>query len=107
MFPHVSLWAVQSKVAPGRVGWWAFAGDGPTDIVSAAGARNPRAALRVLADQWADLADHMLQGQPHPSLKIGKPEEWPDLGRLLESRARTLREWADDNELWGADGELI
>lgn len=31
VYPYVSIWAVESIKRPGFVGWWAIAGDLPTD----------------------------------------------------------------------------
>ncbi len=45
--PHVSLWAIESKVRPDWVGWWAICGDLPTDYVSAANIKHPREAVRA------------------------------------------------------------
>lgn len=38
MAPHFGIWCVELKKQAGRIGWWAFAGDGPTDYVSENGA---------------------------------------------------------------------
>ena len=49
LHPYVAVWAVQSKKAPGWVGWWAISGDLPTDYVSRGKIAHPREALRAFA----------------------------------------------------------
>ena len=46
--PYVSIWAIESKKRPDRVGWWVICGDLPTDYVSAAKIKHPR--------DWGELA---------------------------------------------------
>ena len=42
----------------------------------------------------------MLRGEEHPHTKIGTPDQWPELGDLLRSRADVLQYYADDDENW-------
>jgi hypothetical protein len=101
--PYVAVWAVQSKKAPGCVGWWAISGDLPTDYVSRGKIAHPREALRAFARQWRELSWYMLRGEEHPSIKIATPDQWPDLGDLLRRRARILKSYADNGEIWVGD----
>ena len=98
--PLVSVWAVESAASPGWVGWWAVAGDLPTDYVTVGTVRHPRQGLRDLCARWNELADCMRRGVPHPTVRFGDPSSWPTLAPLLESRAQLLRAWADDDSLW-------
>ncbi len=100
----MSLWAVQSRRAPGWVGWWVIAGDLPTDYVSSADGRTPRDALRAIARGWHDVAAHMARGEPHPDMTISAPAQWPALSDLLQRRASLLAAWVDDDDLWDEDG---
>lgn len=102
--PYVSLWAVQSRRAPGWVGWWAIAGDLPTDYVSSADGRTPRDALRALSRRWTDVAARMARGEHDPDVTIGTQEQGPQLAELLRRRAGLLAAWAADDARWGADG---
>jgi hypothetical protein len=55
LHPYVAVWAVQSKKAPGWVGWWAISGDLPTDYVSRGKIAHPREALRAFAHHWREM----------------------------------------------------
>ena len=100
LHPYVAVWAVQSKKAPGWVGWWAISGDLPTDYVSRGKIAHPREALRAFAHHWREMSDYMLRGEEHPDVKIGTPDQWPELGDLLRQRAQGLQSYADDDDIW-------
>src|SRR5690606_461690 len=102
--PYVSLWAVQSRSAPGWVGWWAIAGDLPTDYVSSADGRAPRDALRAIARGWLGVAAHMARGEPHPDMTNRTTEQRPQLSCLLSRRAEIRARWAAGDALWDPDG---
>jgi hypothetical protein len=101
--PYIALWAVQSRNAPDRIGWWAISGDLPTDYISSAGSPHPRDALREFSRYWRELAEHMLRGEPHPKVAIGKPEQWSTLGDLLRRRADLLHDWASNDGAWNRE----
>jgi hypothetical protein len=98
--PYVSVWAIESITRPGWVGWWAISGDLPTDYVSAKEIKQPREAVLAIANRWLEVSSCLARGVPHPELKIGTSTEWPSSAPLLESRASTLLEWANDQSLW-------
>jgi hypothetical protein len=98
--PYVSVWAIESKKSPGWVGWWVICGDLPTDYVSAKEIKTPREAVRSIAREWREHARLMASGAMHPDIGIGRPEDWPSLAPLLDSRASMLLEWADDDSVW-------
>lgn len=98
--PYVSIWAVESAVHSGRMGWWVFAGDGPTDYLSASEFPHPREAMAALAARWTSVAAAMERGEPHPTVAIGSPESWPTLGPLLRSRAQMLLSISEDDAAW-------
>ncbi|QWV94297.1 DUF4826 family protein [Geomonas oryzisoli] len=98
--PMVAIWAIESKVNPGWVGWWAISGDVPTDYISAEKVKNPREAMRVFAKVWAEVSGGMLRGESHPTIKIGNPENWPELGNLLKRRSDLLAQFAEDDSVW-------
>ncbi len=103
--PYVAIFAIGSVAAPGRVGWWAITGDLPTDYVSSRDAKHPREVLSHFARQWAELASYMLRGEPHPETIMGTPDDWPELGPLLESRSQILQRWAEDDAIWNETEE--
>jgi hypothetical protein len=96
---HLALWAVQSTIHEGRVGWWAISGDVPTDYMSSSDGEHPREALRHFAALWLDVAEHMQRGEPHPTMEMGDPEDWPEIADALEQRANVLLEYADDEAI--------
>lgn len=98
--PYVSVWRVLNSEDPDDVGFWAIAGDLPTDYVSSNDARDAREVLRHFAQNWHEVAQCMERREPHPDIEIGSPEEWPELAPLLESRAQALQAMADDDDLW-------
>lgn len=99
--PLVSLWAIESKVAAGRVGWWVICGDLPTDYLSARGLRHPRRVLEEFARVWQHHRECVRSGAPHPETWIGDSGVTPkELVPLLERRARLLAECAGDDALW-------
>jgi hypothetical protein len=98
--PYVAVWAVQSKKAPGWVGWWAISGDLPTDYVSRGKIAHPREALRAFAHEWRELSERMRRGERNPDFKLSTPAQWPELGDLLRRRAQILRSYADNDEIW-------
>lgn len=103
VYPHVSVWAIESVVQPGWVGWWAISGDVPTDCITCGSERTPRAAVREFGLRWKEAAAAMAEGRKLEEFTIGVPEHAPTLGPLLASRARTLLDWADDDEIWDGD----
>ena len=101
--PYISLWAVESLVAPGHVGWWVICGDLPTDYLSAGTVKYPKQALLAFADSWKEVALYMRSGVPHPNLRYGPPELNLKLAASLEERSELLHRLAEDDSLWGAE----
>lgn len=100
MAPHFAIWAVESKKAPGLVGWWAFSGDCPTDYVSEDGTSHPRNALRLLLEKWATYVPALKAGEQPQGISFGESADLPLLGDLLERRIALLTEWFEDDDLW-------
>ena len=98
--PYIALWAIQSPSHPGRIGWWAISGDCPTDYMSSASGYHPREALRYFSSEWLAASEAMKRGEPYEGVKIGKPELWPEMAPLLQTRAEILREYAEDDGWW-------
>jgi Domain of unknown function (DUF4826) len=98
--PHVSLWAIESGKASGKVGWWAICGDCPTDYVSCTGDRTPRSAIEQFATRWQEAAVALARGEQHPDFVIGDPENAREVAPLLAARAELLRKFALDDALW-------
>jgi hypothetical protein len=98
--PYVSVWAVESVKAPGKVGWWVICGDLPTDYASGNGTPDPRSAVAVFAKRWQQLAADMQRGETPVSISVGAPENAAELGPLLKSRSELLSEWVRDDSMW-------
>ena len=97
---YVSVWAIESATSPGSVGWWVICGDGPTDYISGEEVMNPREAVRAFAIRWSEVASHMLRAELHPTIELGSPKTWPELGPLLKNRAELLGSCAADDAVW-------
>ncbi len=99
--PYVSVWAIESRTKPGWVGWWVICGDLPTDYVSADEIKHPRKALEAPADRWQGYCAAVRSGFMPDDMTIGGVPDSPgELLPLLESRAKTLAEWASDDSMW-------
>jgi len=98
--PRFAIWAVESKKAPGWVGWWAFSGDCPTDYVSEDGSSHPRNALRLLLEKWGAYVPALKEGRKPDGISFGEGSDLATLGDSLERRITVLNEWLEDDELW-------
>src|SRR5262249_9183444 len=94
------IWCVESKKQKGRIGWWVFSGDCPTDYVSEDGQCHPRAALRNLVTRWRSQILYMKAGHQPPDTVFGDGSKLKELGHLLESRTEILERWLLDDSLW-------
>ena len=98
--PHFAIWAVESQRVPGKVGWWAFSGDCPTDYVSEDGNCHPRNALKLLLERWRAYVPPLKAGTQPAGVRFGDGASPEALGELLESRVGVLAGWFEDDELW-------
>jgi hypothetical protein len=104
--PYVSIWAIESLARPKWIGWWVISGDLPTDYVSSADVKppqHPRKAIRAIAKRWLKLVEAWNEGRDYKAIRIPGPHSHKELAPLLETRARLLIEWADDDSLWEND----
>lgn len=100
--PKFAIWAVESKRISGKIGWWAFSGDCPTDYVPEDGQCHPRSALRNLLEQWRTYVIFMERGERPPNTTFGEHANLPYLASLLRTRAELLSEWLLQDDLWEA-----
>lgn len=98
--PYFAIWAIQSKIAEGRVGWWAFSGDIPTDYVSGQNLVDPRAALGCLLKTWGKYVPYLKVGANPPGIEMGNVENRKELGDLLEKRIHLLEKCYANDDLW-------
>jgi hypothetical protein len=94
--PCVSVWAIESVIAPESVGWWVICGDLPTDYCSAHECRHPRLAIKRIADRWRDAINDTKPG----SETIGAIGISASLKSLLEKRVELLHSIATDDSAW-------
>ena len=100
VYPHVSLWAIESLKAPRWVGWWVICGDLPTDYVSSAGLRDPRSAVGAIAQRWLAAIPYLHRGEEPSDFSLGRPGNLRELAHLLEARADLLATWVADDTVW-------
>jgi hypothetical protein len=100
MAPWFAVWAVESQKVAGKIGWWAFSGDCPTDYISEDGQCHPRSALRRQLECWRTYVPFLKRGQQPPGIDFGREDRLAELGELLEKRVGLLDEWVADDELW-------
>lgn len=98
--PHFGIWCVESKKQKGKIGWWAFSGDCPTDYVPEDGQCHPRETLGNLVKRWKTHIPHLKAGQQPLEVKFGDGSNIKELGELLEKRIAILEDWLTDDELW-------
>jgi hypothetical protein len=98
--PYFGIWCVESKKTKGKIGWWVFAGDCPTDYVSENGDCHPRSALKVLVSNWKSYIPYMKCGKQPPEGKFGDGSNLAELGDLLETRVSILKGWIADDSIW-------
>lgn len=98
--PHFGIWCVESKKQAGKIGWWVFAGDCPTDYVSENGECHPRSALRTLVSNWKSYIPDMKKGKQPPGASFGDGSNIQELADLLETRVSILENWLADDTLW-------
>ena len=98
--PYVSIWAVESDLRSGWVGWWVLCGDLPTDYISAGNINHPRDAMRAIAERWLEDSALMARGEQLQGRSTGSPAESAKLAELLATRANLLIKWANDESLW-------
>src|SRR5262245_30741473 len=98
--PYIAVWEI--------AGGWVISGDLPTDYVLDETILTAREALRFFAVKFADVAGCMLAGRRYPDTTIGDPnnaEQQRELRELLQSRAGTLMDFADNDDLWPDETE--
>jgi hypothetical protein len=101
--PYVSIWAIESVARPEWIGWWVISGDLPTDYISSRDVtppQHPRNALRVFAGQWLKYVETWNDGRDCEGFCIRGADSRKELAPLLETRARLLMNWADDDSMW-------
>jgi hypothetical protein len=98
--PYIAMWEI--------TGGWVISGDLPTDYVLDETILSARESLRFFAVKFTEMAECMLAGRRYPGTTIGDPknaEQQRELGGLLQSRAGTLMDFANDDNLWSDEPE--
>ena len=100
IYPHLSVWAVESGKSPGWVGWWVICGDCPTDYVTCTGDRTPRSAIEAIVERWREISEQLTRGEPHPAFAVSGADSARKPGDLLALRVRALTELLADDSVW-------
>jgi hypothetical protein len=101
--PYVSIWAIESFARPDWIGWWVICGDLPTDYISSKDVKppqHPRKAIRVVAERWLKQVEAWNDFRDYEGIRIAGPHSHKELAPLLETRAKALLDWADNDSLW-------
>ncbi len=101
--PYASLWAVESKDRPEWIGFWAIAGDLPTDALPAHGIDTPRDAMRAFGKRWTNHASAMEGGEVPQAWRHLSDGELLKLTAQFRKRGPALTLWADDASAWPAE----
>lgn len=56
--------------------------------------------MRVIAERWLKMVEAWSDGRDYEGVQIAGSHSHKELAPLLETRARLLREWADNDTLW-------
>lgn len=103
VMPYAGLWAVESKSRPEWLGWWAIAGDLPSDALAAHDLPTPREALRAFGKRWALHGASLDRGEVPPAWADVSDDALPKLAATLKRRGAALQAWADDAASWPID----
>lgn len=98
--PYFAIWAIQSNISQGQIGWWAFSGDIPTDYISGQNITDPRQALGHLLKTWQEYIPHLKHGLNPPGIEIGTDKNRKELGALLVRRIQLLTKYYEDADIW-------
>jgi hypothetical protein len=98
--PYFAIWAIESQASPGKIGWWAFTGDCPSDYVSEDGSCHPRSALQTLISNWENYVSYLKRGTQPPETSFGSHSDPKELANLLVERISLLKGWGNDDKLW-------
>ncbi|MGD8594920.1 MAG: DUF4826 family protein [Gammaproteobacteria bacterium] len=93
--PYVAVWAVESGISPGAIGWWVITGDLPTDYISSSGISSAREAMSEFAKRWLNSVNVHKSGKHDPTITLSS-----ETADLLEKRANILNDWASDDSMW-------
>jgi hypothetical protein len=105
VIPYASIWAIESRHRPEWIGWWAIAGDLPTDVLAAPDLATPRDAMRAFGKRWLLHGASLDRGEVPPAWQHLPIEELPKLAAQLKKRGAALQTWADDEASWPSTPE--
>lgn len=103
--PYVAIWAVRSKVAPDRIGWWAISGDLPTDYLTCTTEVDEADVLFSFSRAWKAQAARMAAGHQSSFYRIGPADQAKELAPMLLTRAELLDDFAREIKSGGPSGQ--
>ncbi len=105
--PIIAVWAVESKKTPGWVGFWAFSGNLPGDVIQRNWndkGDNPRKALSRMNDVWRTYIKHLEIGNNPPNVNMGiDGSQRMDMAKMLNDKVKMFDEMVNDDDLWEDD----
>jgi len=107
--PIIAVWAVESINNPGWVGFWAFSGNLPGDVISRDWNDkndNPRKALARMNAVWRTYIGHLQKGNNPPNVKLGNNENQRiEMSGILQENVSMFDSIIDDDSIWDEDCE--
>jgi hypothetical protein len=100
--PVLGVWYVTTTEK--NVDLWAISGDFPTDIVGAKAAKNARDVLRYFSMTWHVQAVKLEEGVTKGQIAIQDDDTQTKLAAQLTTRAESLYDLYNNDELWKATG---
>ncbi len=96
--PYVAVWFIESK--SNLKGFWVITGDLPSDHIVGDNAQSARDAIKYFALRWQLKAENILIKLEQESSEAGSNNTKKQFAEILISRADTLYQFADKDDLW-------
>lgn len=88
--PFTSVWVIKGVGIPGFDGWYAIAGDHPTDLVGLGNLGSPADVLNYFSEKWTASAETLMQGKPVGDFRIPQGADLERYGAVIADRASKL-----------------
>ena len=103
LYPHLSVWVVESTEYPDCIGHWVISGDVPTDYLHGdeiEGKSHPQKAVKLFGQKWKEVSEAWLRGESVGHWSIDGKDPNTELAPLLLSRAQFLVDLGNNDEYW-------
>ncbi len=99
--PNVAVFAIESPMFKGWVGWWVICGSSlPQDFLSAGTIKHPYDALQEFHNRWRDLISCVLNNGKKRDVSIDQSSNVGQVVKCLERKTRLMSGWLRDSSLW-------